>query len=140
MTAQLKAGIDPRAHRLVAKPLQVGDVLANDRRGIGQVGERRPAPQPHRPRQGAIDGSRIAADEWTCLRHRRFEALGIQLSRPDPKGVPGLLADDPLPAGGLAQEGPEARNVHLQEVVRAGRRNVAPELVDEPVIGHGETG
>ena len=95
---------------------------------VGEVGERRPAPQ----REGlAEDGRRcvgIASLEGSAsLPCELLEALEVERSDLDPKDVPGPLGLDRLLAERLA----ETRHVALHEVRRGSRWALPPQPVDQ---------
>ena len=69
-----------------------------------------------------------------------LELLGVQLVRFHAERIAGPRTDDALPMCGLVEEGSQAGHVDVQQVVGARRRTVAPQLVDEAVVGDGRPG
>ena len=85
---------------------------------VGELGERRATPE----------GKRLAGPA-ACL--QIAEPREIELVWFDGKQVAGRTRPQPL----LADQLPEARDVHLQGLLRRVRRVVLPERVDQPVTG-----
>ena len=83
---------------------------------VGDVGERRAAPERERLREAAV------GDEL-------LEAGGVQLAGLDPQQVAGGARDDPVGSEGLA----EGVDVHLERAADACGRILAPHGVDQPV-------
>ena len=140
VSAEPEPDVDPRPEGLVAQPLEVRGLLAHDRWRFRQVREGGSAPEPHRPRQDLVGRLRVAVGERPGLRDRIPELLGVQLVRIHAERIAGPRTDDALPVRWLAEECPEAGHVDVQQVMRARRRTVAPQLVDEPIIGDGRPG
>ena len=119
MAARLELGGDARLVRrkpclVEARRVGVRELLA------GQVGQRRPAPEPER----LVIRPRV--DEL-------LEPLGVELAGLDPREIAGRTRHDPVGAERLAQR----VDVHLQRRARVRRRVLAPDRVDQPFGGDG---
>ena len=99
-----------------------------EERLVGEVGERRPAPQRQR---GAEDGRRLVGvaplERAASVARELLEPLEIEGSQRDAEDVPGALRLDRLLAECLAK----ARDVALHEVPGRARWAVSPQAVDE---------
>ena len=101
-----------QAQLLEPRDLALGEVLERE------VGERRAAPE----RQRLL---------VAVLREQLAEAVQVELVRRDAQHVAGRPRLEP--AG--AEQPPQPRHVAVQRGHRAGRRRLAPQRVDEPVLG-----
>ncbi len=114
VAAGLELGPDARLVRrqprlVEARHVGVRELLA------GQIGERRPAPEPER---------RVVRPRVDEL----LEAVGVELAGLDPHEIPGRARHDPVGAERLAQR----VDVHLQRRAGVGGRILAPDRVDQP--------
>jgi hypothetical protein len=134
--AERKPGLDqllPRRHAQLVEP---GDLALRERL-IGEVRQRRPAPQRQRHlkrRRGALGAARGEFAPPLC--EEPLEAMRVEALRIEPQLVAVLPCRDrrgrtvALPARErLAQPG----DVHLHRLGGAGRRTLPPQLVDQPI-------
>ena len=101
--------------------------LTGQRGFVGEVGERRTAPQTERLLQDRDGRRRVGRAGLSCVAEQRLEPIGVELVGADLQPVAGRPALDPLGAERLA----EMRDVGLQGVPRRLRRFVAPQFVDQ---------
>jgi hypothetical protein len=113
------------------------DLLEPDDRGlrealVGDVGERRTAPQRQRlaePRRGL--GRHAAGEQAPSLVHEPLEAVEVEFVRPDPHDVPRRARRQHVLRERLAQP----RHVDPQRRGGTLRRLVPPQFVDQPLRG-----
>ena len=113
--ARVELRRDPGLDRREPRFVETRRVGAHERL-VGDVGERRAAPERERLREAAV------GDEL-------LEAGGVQLAGLDPQQVAGGARDDPVGSERLA----EGVDVHLERAADARGRILAPHGVDQPV-------
>ena len=129
MAAQLELGVDEirlgrRAQLLEPRHLEPGEGL------VGEVGERRPAPQPERLAQLRRASVRVLSPP---LGDEPLEAAEVRLLGRCLEHVAGIARDDHVRAERLA----ELRDVVLEGVLGRRRRLSGPELLDQLIGGDG---
>jgi hypothetical protein len=121
--ARGEIGVDPLLERAEAQLLELRRVCLRERL-VGEVGQRRPAPQRERLAQLRGRGGGIGAGR---LRDQRLKAGQVELGRLDVERVAGRGGHQPAIAELLAH----ARDVDLDALRHRGRRRVTPDLVHE---------
>ena len=131
--AEREAEVVALPDRRETKPLQ-----ANGQRShelvIGELGERRPAPQTQRVRQQRHRVRRIRLGEHARSGDHRLEARGVQLRGADSQHVARRLAQQHR-SGGLPRihDTSQSRHVGLERAQRIRRRAVRPQDVRQAV-------
>ena len=125
MTAGRKIAVDRQLGGAHAQLLQPPDLGAGERL-VGQVGEGRAAPQRERRARlavGRVGGCRRSHEP---LETRRVNPVGRQL-----EFIPAPARDDLRVAP--VEQLPQMRHVELHELVRARRRPLIPQTLDQPI-------
>ena len=118
-----------RRQAQLLKPLGFGGTP----RLLGQVGERRPAPERERFPQVVHRIVRAAClQSCPAAFERALEAVEIEFVLLDDDAVPAARRLDPLGA----ERAPQAVHVDLQRLERRGRRRLAPQPVDQLLRGY----
>ena len=125
MTTDGKLGLDPLLERGKPQLAETSDRRLRERL-IGEVGERRPAPQRERLAQLLHSRRGIGA---AGLGDEPLEAGDVELGRVDPQHVAGRAGEEPAVAELFAQPG----NVALDDLCDRRRRRLPPQLVDQPL-------
>jgi hypothetical protein len=123
--ARGEVGVDALLERREPQLLQPGDLRLRERL-VGQVGERRPAPQAERLAQHPRGRAGIGA---AGLGDQRLEARRVELRRVEAEHVARRAGDEPA----VAELAAQARDVHLDALGDRRRRRLAPDLVDQPL-------
>ena len=118
-----QVGLDALLQCREAQVLQARHVRARERL-VGQVGQRRPAPEAERLAQLRGGGSGVSLGG---LGDERLEAGQVELGWLDPEQIAGGTGQQPSVAELLAQTG----DVDLHALGHRRRRRAAPHLVDE---------
>jgi hypothetical protein len=120
-------GVEPALERRQSQLLQAGDRRARERL-VGQVGERRPAPQGERLAQRGRGSPRLRLGG---LGEQALEPRDVDLGGVGAQRVARLARDDPV----LAQLAAQARHVDVDALGDGRRRRLAPQLVDQALGG-----
>jgi hypothetical protein len=118
-----EVGVDPLLERAEAQLLELRRVRPGEGL-VGEVGQRRPAPQRKRLAQPRGRGRGIGVGR---LRDQRLKTGQVELGRPDVEHIAGRAGHQPAVAELLAH----ARDVDLDALRHRGRRRLAPHLVHE---------
>ena len=134
--SERQIGLDAPLERSQPQFLQPGD-LALRKPFVGEVRQRRPAPQRQRLAQPARRPPRIAAAQRQLgLRQRALKPCHIDIIGPDPKLITTRPRHQPaaIPGGAL---GPELltqlRHIDVHALGRGRRRPLTPQLIDQPL-------
>ena len=130
--ARCEIGVDPLLQRAEAQLLELRRVRLRERL-VGEVGQRRPAPQRERLAQPGGRGGGIGVGR---LRDQRLKASQVELGRLDVERVAGRAGHQPAVAELLAH----ARDVDLDALRHRGGRRVTPHLVHEALGRHDVVG
>jgi hypothetical protein len=123
VTTERELGIEPAFERVEPESLETDG--RRDHRLVGQVGERRPAPERKCIAQQSCGLARLARSGFLDEPAKAFE---IELVPLDAHEVPRRARHDPL-----AELAPQPQDVVLQRRERSGRRLVSPDAVDQPL-------
>jgi hypothetical protein len=127
--AAAEVGLDARAQASeaeVAEPRDLGPREAL----VGNVGERRAAPELERVPQRGRRLPRLAVDELLAPQPQALlEAVGVERARRQRQAVPAALGHHQV----VAQHRPQARRHDVDGVPRVLRAGAVPELVDDTV-------
>lgn len=126
MTAERQIGVDPVLEDTDAQLLQPRDLRLRER-FIAQVGEWRAAPE----REGLVELVRrlpqlVRRQRLPSQPGQALEPVDIEFVRPHLQAVRAWAGRQQLPVGGLLQRLAQPRNIHLQGMLRACRRMLAP--------------
>ena len=127
--AEREIGVDPLDQGAQVKLLEPADLVAGERL-VGEVGERRAAPERERlaQQQRSRSGSPAA-----CALLPFFEllpeAVDVELARLDTERITSRLRLQTV----VAQDAAQLRDIVLEDLRRRRRRPLVPELVDQPV-------
>ena len=124
--AQREIGVDPLLGCLHSELLQACDLPASELL-VGEVGQRRAAPQPERLGQHGLRGFGLTSNEQRpTLTKEPFERARVELVMAKLERVPATVRGQSPAAKGLT----ELRHVDVDAVRRAGRWPLAPQRVD----------
>ena len=133
VAADREIGLDALAEAADPQILQPRDLGLREAL-VGDVGERRPAPQLERRAERRRGVPRHAARQLLAPAPQlRLEAVGVERARCEPHGVAAALGAHEL----LADRRPQPRHHDLDRVAGVLRRLRLPELVEHAVEGHG---
>ena len=133
MPPEHELGVDPLLERREAKLLEPLDGRTGERL-VGEVGERRPAPEVERlVEQGGRGRGVVARAGAPGLRRQALEAGEVEVLVADAEDVAGRPRLDRV---GRAERAPELRHLPLNLRDRGHRRPSRVELVGEPLDGH----
>src|SRR5712691_8431217 len=129
MPAETELCVDPLAHHTQVELFETANLAAR-KRLVGEVGERRSAPQRERLAQQqrralGVAGSLCSSPFLEPLP----EAVDVELARRNAEGVASCLRLQTV----VAQDAAQLRHVVLEDLRRRRRRLVGPELVDQRV-------
>ncbi len=133
VTAETKIGFDARLERFETPLLEPRSRILRERL-VGEVGERRTAPQCQsrseelRSALGRVGGERVTAFLHEPLEAKRIDALGVHL-----QGVSASRAHQHV----LDQRPAEVRHIDLHRLDRGGGRALAPHEVGDAIDGEG---
>jgi hypothetical protein len=129
MPAAGEVGVDPRAEAAEAQILEPRDLGLGEAL-VGDVGERRPAPELERVLQRGGRLPRLTARELLAPQPQApLEAVGVERVRRESQAVAAALGHDQV----LAQRGPDARRHDVDGVARVLRAGSVPQLIDDTV-------
>ena len=124
--AELELGVDQILPRCQAQLLQPPR-LADADLVVGEVGERRAAPECERRAQ--LGRALLRRGGLTCLLYEPLEAQEVEPVRVDVQDVTGLSPLDRV----AAELRPQLRDVVVQRLSRGPRRTPGPELIDQHI-------
>ena len=129
LQAERKIGVDPFNQSAQAKLLQPPDLVESERL-IGEVGQRRAAPQSERVAQQRRGPRRVACRLSPLpLVETLLEAVNVQLASLNVECVTSRLGPQTV----VAQCATQLRDVVLEDLRRRRGRPLTPKLVDQPV-------
>ncbi len=129
MPAEREIGVDAVLERRQALLLETRDLVLGERL-VGEVGQRRAAPEGERRSQALRGGARVAA--LLCgaaLGRQPLEAVDVELIGAQLERVTAAASDERA----LAERLPQPRDVDLHRLRRGFRLALAPELVDDAI-------
>jgi hypothetical protein len=136
VTAQAEVGLDALLERLQPQLLEARDLGLSERL-VGEVGQRRTAPQRERLPEFRCRALRIAVSQPApAVREQLVEPFRVKLAWHQFQRVATALRDQAAVSDHPAQ----LRDVDVDAVQCAGRRRLAPQRVDQPVGRNGVTG
>ena len=100
---------------------------------VGDVGERRPAPQPEGLPERVGGRYGVLVDQGPAAGDQLLEDGDIELTRVDIQPVCAALSLEPPVASQLPAQ---SRNLVVEHLVGGGRRRLAPQVLHQPVPRH----
>ena len=129
MASAGEVGLDPRAEAAEAQVVEPRDLGLGEAL-VGDVGQRRPAPELERVLQRGGRLPRLAARKLLAPQPQALlEAVGVERARREPEAVAAALGHDQV----VAQRRPDARRHDVDGVAGVLRAGALPQLVDDPV-------
>ena len=132
LAPEREIGVDPNLQPRQTRLLQAGDLGLSERL-VGEVSQRRPAPQPQRVAQEAGGGRGISPGQrLTALDGQTLELVGIELTRRQLE----LIATMPGVDHAITQSPAQMKDITLERLGGSRGRSLAPQLVDQPLAGY----
>ena len=129
LVAEREIGVDPVLQRRQASLLEPCDLSLSERL-VGEVGQRRTAPQPERVAKTSGRGGGICAVERSAALGRQpLELVSVELIGRKLELIPG----PPGVQQAIAQRPAQVKDVSLQCLGGSRGRSLAPQIVDQPL-------